>query len=61
MWIFDNVRAFDFAILSGASSNDDDDVISGLSGSEPGLESIPTWRVTTLAGFPHRRRYQITG
>ncbi|MDB6175344.1 MAG: hypothetical protein JWL59_4655 [Chthoniobacteraceae bacterium] len=46
-WAFDNNQAFDFTIISGASNTTYNDVISGLSGSETGLESIGSWLITT--------------
>ncbi|MES2568840.1 MAG: autotransporter-associated beta strand repeat-containing protein, partial [Verrucomicrobiota bacterium] len=46
-WVFDNDQAFDFTIISGASNTTYNDVISGLSGSETGLDSIGSWLITT--------------
>jgi autotransporter-associated beta strand protein len=60
IWVFDNDQSFDFTILSGASSTTYNDVISGLTGSETGLDSIGTWLITT-AGVTGTFNYDGTG
>jgi autotransporter-associated beta strand protein len=47
IWVFDDNQAFDFTILPGVSSGTYDDVISGLTGAEVGLESIDAWFIQT--------------